>query len=142
LLWNDDKQIDELIIRRRRDHNASGSTTVTVELKRIEGQHGGVPSYFRARCFEASKRLNGDYSTVGYHWAVHLESECPYDSEDGDWEHKVTKLLHFLETEQDENVWVWFREHFPKHAQHVRTRHKSQFLLGVKRAFEDERMDF
>jgi Holliday junction resolvase RusA-like endonuclease len=47
LLWDDDNQIDELVIRRRRDGNSTDSV-VTATLRRLGGQHGGVPTHFRA----------------------------------------------------------------------------------------------
>ena len=57
------------------------------EARRVErepaqgGVHGGVPTYFRARCHEASRGGNEGYDGAGYHLVIHLGSQMPYDVE-------------------------------------------------------------
>jgi hypothetical protein len=80
---DDDNQIDELVIRRRRDGNSTDSV-VTAMLRRLGGQHGSVPTHFRARCLEASQP-GGTYLHVEYHFASVLASEIPYDLEEEVW---------------------------------------------------------
>jgi Endodeoxyribonuclease RusA len=108
LLWNDDTQIDESAIRRRRDGNAAESS-VEVTLRRMGGQHGGVPSHFRARCAEASQGVI-TYSHVGYYLATKLMSEAPDDLEEDDWLTVIAHLIDMLDAGQEHNVWIWFHE--------------------------------
>jgi hypothetical protein len=138
LLWDDDNQIDELVIRRRRDGNST-DTVVRVTLRRLEGQHGGVPRHFRAQCHEACK-AGGTYSHVGYHFASVLVSEIPYDLEEEVWQKEIKHLIAMLEADECENVWNWCREHFPEWIDLIPGPRKSQFLSGVQRAYEEERI--
>jgi Endodeoxyribonuclease RusA len=138
LLWDDDNQIDELVIRRRRDGNSTDSV-VTATLRRLGGQHGGVPTHFRARCLEASQS-GGTYSHVGYHFASVLASEIPYDLEEEVWQEEITRLMAMLQANEHENVWNWCREHFPQWIDLVPGPRKSQFLFGVQNAYEEERI--
>ena len=138
LLWDDDNQIDELVIRRRREGNSTDSV-VSVSLRRLEGQHGGCPTHFRARCHEASQP-GGNYSNVGYHFASVLASELPSDVDDDAWQEEITCLVAMLDAKEQENVWIWCREHFPKWMDSIPGSRKSQFLSGVQKAHEDERI--
>lgn len=140
LLWKDDHQIDELIIMRRRDGNLQDSE-VNIALRRIPGQHRGVPSHFRARCAEARGGTIDDYSRVGYYLATKLASEVPYDLEEDDWLAEIAYLVELVEADEDENVWIWFREHLPKFMVLVPIRHKMKFVSGVRQAHEDGRIE-
>jgi Endodeoxyribonuclease RusA len=139
LLWKDDNQIDELIIRRTRDGNCAESS-VRVVLRRIEGQHGGVPTHFRARCAEASHGVANGYSGVGYYLAATLVSEVPYDLEDDEWLEEISCLTSMLDGGEDNNVWIWFQEHLPEFMKLVPNDRKEQFLSGVWKAYEKERI--
>lgn len=138
LLWDDDDQIDELVIRRRRDGNFTDSV-VSVTLRPLGGQHRGLPTHFRARCDEASQH-GGNYSNVGYHFASVLASEIPYDLEEEVWQEEITRMIAMLKAEENENVWNWFREHFPKCIDCIPGSRKNQFLNGVRKAYEEDRI--
>lgn len=135
LLWRDDSQIDELVIRRQRDGNSADSF-VTVTLRRIGGQHRGVPSHFRARCHEASQGVIS-YSDVGYYLAKCLLSEVPNDLKEEEWTERVERLINMLDAEEENNAWNWFRDHLPRFMELIPGRRKSQFLDGVHRAHEE-----
>jgi hypothetical protein len=138
MLWNDDTQIDELVIRRRRDGNSADSS-VEVTLRRIGGQHGGVPTHFRARCAEAAQGVS-TYSHVGYYLATVLMREIPYDLEEEDWLNAIAHLTDMLDAEEENNVWIWFHEHLPKFMACIPSRHRGHFLSGVHRAHEEGRI--
>jgi hypothetical protein len=140
LVWKDDNQIDSLVIMRYRDGNYPDSE-VRVALRRIPGQHRGVPSHFRARCAEARGGTINDYSGVGYYLATKLASEVPYDLEEDNWLAEIACLVELVEAEEVENVWIWFREHLPKFMALVPIRHKTKFVSGVQKAHEDGRIE-
>jgi hypothetical protein len=135
LMWNDDTQIDKLVIERWRDGNSAFSS-VNVTLRRIVGQHGGVPTHFRARCAEAARGVIS-YSHIGYYLATSLISEIPYDLEEEEWLDAIVRLIKMLDTEEKKNVLNWFREHLPKFMAFVPSRRSEQFLAGVYRAHEE-----
>ena len=139
LLWKDDTQIDRLIISRRRDGNAV-DTNVRVVLSHISGQHRGVPTYFRARCSESRRGRPNGYIDAGYHLALHLGSELPYDLEESDWLKEITHLKNMIAADDKNNSWIWFHDHLPKFMELVPNPRKEQFLLGVWKAYEEERL--
>jgi len=134
-MWRDDSQIDELVIRRQRDGNSADSS-VKVTLKRVGGQHRGVPSHFRARCIEASRGVIS-YLDVGHHLATCLSSEIPDDLEEGEWTQRVDRLVNMLDADDKNNAWNWFRDHLPRFMELVPARRKCQFLEGVYKAREE-----
>ena len=138
LLWKDDTQIDRLVIDRSRDGNSAYSS-VNVTLGRIGGQHGGVPTHFRARCAEAVQGVIS-YSHVGYYLATKLMSEAPYDMEEEEWIDAIARLTNMRDAEEENNVLNWFREHLPKFMAYIPGRRSEQFLSGVYRAHEEGRI--
>ena len=84
LLWQDDKQIDLLTVQRKRQPRDS-SSQVELRIKRVGGQHSGAPTFFRARCREARLGHPHTYADAGYHLAIHIWSQQPYDLEDDRW---------------------------------------------------------
>lgn len=132
LLWKDDCQIDELVIRRRRDGNAS-DTSVVITLRCVIGQHRGLPSHFRARCRDAKRGII-DYSDVGYHLAQCLHGEVPDDLEEEEWWDRIETLFSMLGAEYDQDIWYWFRDHLPRFMALIPRRRMEQFLKGVRRA--------
>jgi Holliday junction resolvase RusA-like endonuclease len=140
LLWHDDKQIDILIVRRRRERSGSLSQ-VEIRINRIEGQHSGVPTFFHACCHEASSGHQYTYAHPGYHLAIHLSSQQPYDLAEVVWAEKVKQLCSFLDKSDNEGAWNWFCEHFPKCMKLVPKRRMDQFIAGVVQAYEDRRIE-
>ena len=110
------------------------------------GVHGGVPSWFRATCYEASKGGAGGYKIAGYKLASSLGKESPHDIEDDEWSEEIEKLKGLLDvavkrsshgpyTRIDDGapVIAWFTEHYPKAMALVPARRRDQFVAGVAR---------
>ena len=104
------------------------------------GVHGGVPSFFRACCFEAANG-GGGYSVPGWHLANALGSQIPYDLEVDEWQAEIKTLRDLLANENGEEVWTWFKRHFPKCMALVPTRRREQFVAGVQGAYEEGRVE-
>ena len=139
LLWYDDEQIDSLNVCRKRDKIRSQSQ-IDIRVKRICGQHSGIPTFFRACCNEASSGNQFTYAHPGYHLAMHLRHQQPYDLEEGDWDARIEWLCCLLDVSDTRGVGNWFREHFPKCMKLVPERRMEQFIGGVMRAYDDERI--
>jgi len=139
LLWRDDDQIDKMAVRRRREPRRD-DTRVVIRARRICGQHTGVPSFFRACCHEARRGNRCTYAHPGYHLTIHLWSQQPYDMDDDKWAKETDRLTNALDQHDDDGVWNWFKEHFPKCMKLVPTRRKAQFVAGVRQAYDEERI--
>ncbi len=136
LLWRDDEQIDSLVVTRTRDRSRRGSQLV-LRVRQTEGQHSGVPSFFRACCHEASVGTQHTYAHPGYQLALHLYSQQPSDLGEDEWANEIKRLCDFLDAGNAEGAWNWFCEHFPKCMKLVPKRRLKQFVTGVSRAYED-----
>jgi len=139
LLWRDDEQIDTLIIERRRDKSRPDSL-LAVRIRRIEGQHSGVPTFFRACCNEVSLGHLYTYAHPAYQLARHLENQQPYNLDEAKWTERIGKLCDLLDSDDTKGVWNWFYEHFPKCIELVPKRRMDQFVRGVLQAYEDGRI--
>jgi hypothetical protein len=137
LLWKDDEQIDKMSIRRGRDPKRPDSRVV-IHVRRCLGQHCGVPSFFRACCAEASRGREWTYAHPGYHLAIHLSSQEPYDLDEDGWAKEIERLVRALDQQEDDTVWSWFKQHFPKCMRLVPSRRKDQFVAGVRQAYEQD----
>lgn len=141
LLWRDDRQIDVQIVRRTRDR-ARDCSDVSILVRRMEGQHGGVPSFFRALCYEAASSSHPTtYRDAGYHLAMHLSSQQPYDIDEKKWATQLERLHALLEDENTDAIWHWFCRHFPRCMQLVPKRRLLQFAGGVIGACQNGRMN-
>jgi hypothetical protein len=103
------------------------------------GVHSGVPSFFRACCYEAANG-GGGYSVPGWHLANALGSQIPYDLDMDEWQAEVEALHQLIADKDDEGVWAWFKRHYPKCMALVPARRREQFVAGVRRAEEDGRI--
>lgn len=121
----------------------------TKAAKRVEdrpptkGRFRGVPNYFRYGCMEASRGGSMGYETPAWHLAIHVGGifgEIPYDVEPEEWETEVDRLRDSLGDEDEEAVWEWFGEHYPKCMALVPKRRWRQFVKGVFMAFEEDRV--
>lgn len=140
LLWRDDNQVEQSLVARRRDRRLP-SSEVHLLIRRLPGQHRGVPSHFRARCAEAAAGTPNNYSQVGYHLARTLVGEVPLDLEEEDWLEQIDRLRDLLEADAADDIWGWFCDHLPKFMVLVPTRHKAKFLSGIMRAYDQGEID-
>jgi len=140
LLWRDDEQIDRLLVTRKR-HRSSQWSQIEIRVKKVNGQHSGVPSFFRVRCLEAQSLPGQSYANAGYHLAIHLATQQPYDKLENMWLEEINRLCTHLESENALEIWDWFCERFPKCMRLVPNRRRHQFVNGVLKAYSEGRLD-
>ncbi len=104
------------------------------------GAHTGVPSFFRAGCREAAHGGSNNYSGAAWHLANSIGSQIPYDLEVQEWAKLVAKLIELIDSDDEQGVWDWFKQHYPKCMALVPSRRREQFVEGVRRAHEDGRL--
>ena len=122
---------------------------VEKEAKRIEkrpppkGVHGGVPTYFKIHCVEASRGGSRGYEEAGYHLAIHIDdSEMPDDLDFEEWTIQLNNMISLLDDTDIEGVWKWFNIHYPKCMKLVPRRRMEQFINGVIRAWDEQKIGF
>jgi hypothetical protein len=95
----------------------------------------GVPSFFRACCWEASKQRYGlDYTHPGRELARAVRGLEPYDVEPDDWERDCDYLDFLVEEGERDRALAWFVEHYPRYPRClalVPTRRRAKFIDGV-----------
>lgn len=139
---------DKTVIKNAADANGKSLTTFIVEASRKQadrsakhpparGVHGGLPTWFRATCREAAHGGALGYENVGWKLAGSVGGEIPIDIETDDWVEEVKVLTDLLADREDESVWKWFKQHYPRLIALVPTRRRDQFLDGVRRAYKD-----
>ena len=72
---------------------------------------------------------------------MHLRNQQPYDLDEEDWDARVERLCRLIDVSDTKGAGNWFREHFPKCMKLVPERRIEQFMDGVRRAYDDGRMD-
>lgn len=60
---------------------------------------------------------------------------------DQQWAKETDRLTSAVDQPDDDGVWNWFKEHFPKCMRLVPTRRKQQFVVGVRQAYGEERIN-
>jgi hypothetical protein len=99
---------------------------------------GACPSFFKACCRDAAHAMTRDgiavgYDHPGYHLMLHVESLCPYDVEDEEWEPAIGDLRAAVERTDDAAVLEWFCRWLPRCMELVPKRRRGNFLKGVYR---------
>ena len=56
----------------------------------------GVPTFFGGCCAEASQGGTLGYNHPGYHLAIHLQDQQPYDADDDTWNIEIEGLSNLL----------------------------------------------
>ena len=147
-------RVDEATKRRLEEAAQRKGKTMTTflveagerEARRVErtpvkgGVHGGVPTYFRANCFESSRGGDRGYDAAGWHLAIHLEQEMPHDADPEEWADEVEGLVKMLNAGNDAAALAWFDRHYPKCMALIPARRRPQFLKGVYAAHEQDRI--
>ena len=100
-----------------------------------------MPTFFRACCATAASGGENGYASPGWHLANALGSQIPHDVELDDWVTEVETLQELIAAEDDEGVWKWFKQHYPKCMALVPTRRREQFIDGVRRAQDEGRIE-
>lgn len=101
-------------------------------LRQTGGVFTGVPSYFRASCYEvASRRLNVGYEYAGQQLARHLERLAPYDLDEDDWLGRLESLDEAIDGGDREGVMAFLLHHFPRCMALVPARRRDRVVAGV-----------
>lgn len=111
--------------------------------------HQGLPTWFRARCAEASEGGRDGYRHVGRHLMRTLVhgSEMPYgltDEEFFAWLAEFRAMLcgdsPICELTKDQSFAIWrrFCAMFPKFAKRIPLRKRAAFVVGLREMSEEE----
>jgi 3-hydroxyacyl-CoA dehydrogenase len=98
----------------------------------------GVHTFFRALVASAATQQPGfTYKVVGQELARHTyrlleERACDPDDVDACFE----ELLELLDFGDDDGVWAWYRDHFPRHTRLIPPKRRGKVLDGVYLAFD------
>jgi hypothetical protein len=105
------------------------------------GVHGGVATSFRALAHEAASGGTNGYERCGHHLASVLASEQPGDVYADEWASEVVAFQKLVSRGADVSViWGWFKLHYPKFLTLIPARRREQFVAGVRRADEEDRI--
>lgn len=104
--------------------------------------HTGIPSFFRALCYEASSGGEHSYKWAGYHLALHTYDQRPYDMDDDEWEKELKTLGALIDEGNRDGICEWYRKIYPKAMRLVPSRRKEIFVDGVLEAVEAGDMSF
>jgi Protein of unknown function (DUF1778) len=122
--------------------NALGQSLTTffidAALKQARGVHGGVPTWFRATCYEAANGGATSYETAGRKLASAVGAEVPHNVDLDDWVAEVAVLIDLLAGKDERGAWEWFQQHYPKFMALVPARRREQFIAGVLRAYLED----
>jgi hypothetical protein len=102
------------------------------------GVHGGVPTWFRATCYEAANGGATSYETAGRKLASAVGAEVPHNVDLDDWVAEVAVLIDLLAGKDERGAWEWFQQHYPKFMALVPARRREQFIAGVLRAYLED----
>lgn len=98
----------------------------------------GVPTFFRAACFEAKQ--GGENGYYGTGWALlHNLSTLVEGDSDADQQAKLGELAVLLDDQSDESaVLDWFKREFPRCMALVPTRRRGRFVKGAFESWDNE----
>jgi hypothetical protein len=100
----------------------------------------GVPSFFKGNCNSASQGGAASYAEAGWHLSANLAGLVPYDATLDQWCACVDELREHLSNGDGDQALRWFLTYFPGCMRLVPERRRQSFMVGVRRAFEDERI--
>ncbi|MGV3722457.1 MAG: DUF1778 domain-containing protein [Actinomycetota bacterium] len=123
------------------ENAAKRTTNMTATISQpTSGGHTGVPTFFRARCLEASRGGSSSYGDAGYHLCLNLGSQQPYDLTNEAWDECLDQLREFADEQDEAGIISWFEKLYPRCMSLVPTRRRSQFAAGVYQARETDRI--
>lgn len=105
------------------------------------GVHGGIPNFFRAACHTAAQGGSSGYASAGWHLANSLGTQLPYDLDEDEWAEEIEGLQTFAAEDDGRAIWDWFVAHFPKAMTLVPAQRRDRFVEGVRRAWEEGRIN-
>jgi hypothetical protein len=102
----------------------------------------GVPTFFRALCYEATRGKTYGYMIVGYEFARHTPSlvACGYANRE-EFVAQLGLLKAALDAGDVDAIWEWYWDEYPWCMSLVPARRKNTFVKGVQGAYEGENLD-
>jgi hypothetical protein len=100
----------------------------------------GVPTFFRACCQTAAQGGQATYEEPGYHLAIHTRELCEPQGDEEVAGRKLDELWDAVRHDDDTAIIAWYRREFPRCMELVPSKRCAQFVKGVKRACEEERL--
>jgi Protein of unknown function (DUF1778) len=104
------------------------------------GKNQDVPMYFAIHCMEARHGGANGYENAAYHLAIHVLNEAPDDVTWPQWQEECRRLYDLCRHGDDNGIWNWFKDHYPRCMKLVPGRRKKRFLQGVYQAYQDDKM--
>jgi len=104
--------------------------------------HGGVPTFFRALCFTASHGGTHSYKDAGYSFGMATEGEMPFGADYDEWNKMLEEVQGYIENEDRENIWRWYREVYPQAMRLIPNRRRESFVDGILEAYNDGKLWF
>lgn len=80
------------------------------------------------------------YEEPGYHLGIHTIELCEPQGDDEAVRRKLDELSEAIGEDDDAVILAWYRREFPRCMELVPSRRHAQFVRGVKRAHEEERL--
>jgi len=104
--------------------------------------HGGIPTFFRALCMTASKGGEHSYKYVGYSFGAATSSEIPWDASYDEWENMLEEVRRYIENEDRESIWQWYKDVYPSAMKLIPARRKDSFVDGILEGYTDGKLWF
>jgi len=115
---------------------------VNMEKTITQPTHGGIPAFFRALCMTASEGGAHSYKYVGYSFGAATEGEIPWDANYDEWENMLEEVRGYIENEDRESIWQWYKEVYPSAMKLIPARRKDSFVDGILEAYTDGKLWF
>jgi hypothetical protein len=97
----------------------------------------GIPTYFRALCWDVSKGGARGYEEAGYTFAGATADEQPLDAENSVWKERLGGLKSYMKARDYESIWQWYERTYPNMMALIPARRRSKFVDGVLRAYDE-----
>jgi len=104
--------------------------------------HGGIPTYFRALCYTASKGGEQGYNWVGFSFSQDTESEVPSDADSEQWREMLGQIQKYIEYRDEENIWLWYKKTYPKALALIPAKRRKSFVRGILKAYDEGKLWF
>lgn len=104
--------------------------------------HGGIPTFFRALCLTASQGGSHSYKDAGYSFGIATEGEMLYDAGTDEWQKMLQEVSKYIENENRDGIWRWYKKVYPKAMTLVPNNRKSNFIDGILEAYNDGKLWF
>jgi len=104
--------------------------------------HGGIPTFFKALCMTASEGGAHSYKYVGNSFGAATAGEIPWDANDDEWENMLEEVRRYIENEDRESIWQWYKEVYPSAMKLISARRRDSFVDGILEAYTNGKLWF